>query len=434
MTTKRLIAAMTSILLALILVSPVFSSGAEEEAAADGTSYMRLAWWGNPTRDAKTEQAVDLYTQQNPNVEIELETVGWGGYWDRINTQAAAGNLPDIMQHDYSQIYNWVGRNLLMDLTPYIESGAIDTKNIPDSFLMGGTFNDKVYGISLGTNALSVVIDSVALSNAGIAMPNTATWTWDDFERIALEVYTKTGVQTMPIYHGDPRHGFENMLLQTGQTLFSKDGTSLGFTNTSALKKFFEIQLRLLDAGALVNPDVAFVTVTPEEGVLAKKGTWIDWIWSNQLASTQAVTDNRLEMGLMPKMPSPKRPGTYLKPSMFFSITSQAQNPEEAVKFLNFFINDVKVNQTILQAERGVPIPSNVRETLLGDVDDVNKRIFQFIDLAGQNAGPIPLPDPAKASEVVDIIRNTTIEVLMKRISVDEGVERIVTQGNQVLK
>ncbi len=431
MTTKRIFSIAATLLCALLVAGPVFAEASAEKAAKP--SYMRLAWWGNPTRDQRTNDAVAAYTAKYPNAEIEQETVGWSGYWDRINTQAAAGNLPDLMQHDYSLIYNWVQRGLLLDLTPYIKSGAIRTSKIADSFLSGGKFGDGIYGISLGTNALSVAIDATVLAKAGIPMPDTATWTWTDFLDIARTVYAKTGVQTMPIFYGDPRHGFENLLLQTGQTLFSTDGKALGFTDATVLRQFFETQLTLLDEGVLVKPDIAFVTVTPDEGVLAKGGTWVDWIWSNQLAATQAVTKDDLVLGLMPKIANQKRPGTYLKPSMFFAVTAKAENPGEAIKFLDYFVNDVDLNRDVLKAERGVPIPSDVRESLLKEVDDINKKIFSFIDLAGKNAGPIPLPDPQKSAEVVALIRNTTMEVLMKKVSVSDAVSRILTEGNRIL-
>src|SRR6056297_287998 len=188
---KKRIALVALALVALCIVAaPVLATGAQE--GGDGASYVRLAWWGNPTRDAKTEQAVAMYTEQNPSVEIELETVGWGGYWDRINTQAAAGSLPEIMQHDYSQIYDWVQRDLLMDLTPYIEAGVIETNDIADSFLAGGRFSGGIYGISLGTNALTAVYDREVVRQAGVEI-DRENWTWADFEEIALTIYEETG-------------------------------------------------------------------------------------------------------------------------------------------------------------------------------------------------------------------------------------------------
>jgi hypothetical protein len=40
-------------------------------------------------------------------------------------------------------------------------------------------------------------VDPAVLRLAGITIDDT-TWTWADFERIAIEIFQKTGMQTMP--------------------------------------------------------------------------------------------------------------------------------------------------------------------------------------------------------------------------------------------
>jgi multiple sugar transport system substrate-binding protein len=42
-----------------------------------------------------------------------------------MNTQAAAGSLPDLMQHDYAYMLQWVERKQLADLTPYVDKGIV---------------------------------------------------------------------------------------------------------------------------------------------------------------------------------------------------------------------------------------------------------------------------------------------------------------------
>ena len=417
-----------AIVLSLLFSTQIFGTGGSES----GESYMRLAWWGNPTRDEKTLGVADLYMEKYPNVKIEPETTGWGGYWDRINTQAAASSLPDLMQHDYAYMLQFVDRKLLTDLTPYVNSGVIDLSKINDTFLSGGKVDGGLYGISLGTNAVCMVYNTKILKEAGIGKIDSANWTWDDFEEIATTVYEKTGVQTDVFFATDPKVGFDNMLRQTGASTFAKDGKSLGFTDTSVLKEFFEIQLRLLDKGVMMDPEIAFVTVSPEEGSIAQEKVWCGFYWSNQVVATQTVVPSPLEIVLLPKIKNSSRPGTFLKPSMFFSIPSQAENPDEAARFINFFINNIEAND-ILAAERGIPIPSDVRSHLQGLVDETNQKIFEYISLVADNSSAIDPPDPQGTGEVLKIFRDTTQEILNKQISVNDGVKKIVTKANEIL-
>lgn len=412
----------------LLLPGVLFAQAAAEET---DSNTMRLAWWGNPTRDERTYKAVQMFEAKNPGVTIETETTGWSGYWDKMNTQAAAGSLPDLMQHDYAYMLQWVERNQLADLTPYVNQGIIDLSKINDSFLTGGRVDGKLYGISLGTNAVCLTYDPAVLKKAGISQIDSTTWTWEDFERIAIQVYQKTGVQTIPFFTTDPKVGFDNMIRQTGASTYGKTG--LGFTDPAVLREFYAIQLRLLDAGALIKPETAFVTVSPEEGAMAKGDTWVEFIWSNQFVSTQAAAQRPLEIAMLPNIKNAKAKGTFLKPSMFFSIPATAENPELAAKFLNYFVNDIEVNE-MLMGERGVPIPDDVREHMATMVDPINKQIFDYISLVSKNAGPIDAPDPAGSGEFLKMVRDVTQEILMKRVSLNEGVAKIMSRGNEILK
>ena len=103
-----------------------------------------------------------------------------------------------------------------------------------ESYLSGGRVGNGMYGISLGTNAVTLTYDPAILQKAGVAEPSP-NWTWADFERIALQVYQRTGVQTLPFFTTDPKVGFDNWIRQTGASFFTPDGNSLGFTDPRPL-------------------------------------------------------------------------------------------------------------------------------------------------------------------------------------------------------
>ena len=401
--------------------------------AAPEKVTLRLAWWGNPTRDERTIKVAQMYMAKNPNVTIQTETTGWAGYWDKLATQAAANDLLDVIQQDYSYITQYAQKNLLMDLTPYVKSNKINLKKVDENFISGGRVDGKLYGINLGTNAWSIIYDPAVLKQAGVSAPKPG-WTWADFEKMAIKIYQKTGVQTIPLSTTDPRVMFDNMIRQTGEAFFDpKTGAALGFTDTKLLVEFYEMQLRLLKAGVLIKPDVAFVTVTPQEAPFAKKQSWLDFVWSNQVVSTAAAANRPVAVALCPKIAGSKRPGTYFKPSMFFSVANSSKNKEEAVKFVNYFMNDIEANKVLL-AERGIPIIPGVRSVLKGMVDPVNRQVFDYIELVGKkNASPIDPADPAGAGEVLKAFRTIDQEVLYGTTAPQAAADKFIKQANEIL-
>ncbi len=417
--------------LSIILVVVVLLSLTVTTLGAPRKITLRLAWWGNPTRDERTIKAVELYTKKYPNIVIETETTGWAGYWDKLASQAAANNLPDIIQQDYAYITQYANKNLLLDLTPYVKAKKLDLIDVAETFTSGGIVDGKFVGVSLGTNAFSMVYDPAVLEKAGIKKPSS-TWTWADFEKMAVEIYNKTGVLTPVFCSTDPKVAFDNMIRQTGQPFFDKSGTKLGFTDTKLLIEFYNLQLRLLKAGMMTKPEVGFLTVTPQESEFTKGNEWVGFIWSNQFVMTQEAANRPLELTLMPRIADAKRPGTFLKPSMFFSVARSSKNKDEAVKFVDFFLNDIEANKALL-AERGIPIVPEVRNTLKEMVSPVNRQIFEFIDLAGQYSSPIDPADPPGAGEVLKLFRTIDQEVLYGAISPENAAAKFIRQADEIL-
>jgi multiple sugar transport system substrate-binding protein len=160
-------------LLVLFVLLPVlvFSGGGKE--AANDSGYLRFAWWGNTVRDEKTVKVVRLFMEKNPGVTVETEPNQWDVYWPKLNTQVAAGSLPDIMQQDYAYIVQYNDRNQLVDLNSYAQKGVIDLSKWSDSGLVSGRLGGKLIALSLGTNSLGMGVDPEVLQKAGVTIDDT---------------------------------------------------------------------------------------------------------------------------------------------------------------------------------------------------------------------------------------------------------------------
>ena len=66
------------------------------EVPKEETVELRIAWWGSQNRHDRTIAAIELYEEENPNIDIVYEFNGWEDHWTKLATQAAGGKLPDI--------------------------------------------------------------------------------------------------------------------------------------------------------------------------------------------------------------------------------------------------------------------------------------------------------------------------------------------------
>lgn len=141
------------------------NGSAEEEK--DGKVTLRIAWWGDQPRNDYTLEMIKMYEEKNPNVKIEAEYASWDDYWKKLAPQAAANELPDIIQMDLSYISQYSKNGQLEDLTPYIGK-EIDVSDTSENIVNGGKIDDKLYGFTTGVNVVGFHYDPELLKKIGV--------------------------------------------------------------------------------------------------------------------------------------------------------------------------------------------------------------------------------------------------------------------------
>jgi multiple sugar transport system substrate-binding protein len=403
----------------------------QPEASKSQSVTLRVAWWGNQERHDKTLKVIDMYKQKNPHVSFEAEYTSWDGYWDKLGTQAAANNLPDIIQHDYAFLGQWAEKNLLEDLTPYTKSGALDVSDIGENFLSGGMLNEKLYGVSLGTNALSLVYDPDVFAKAGMSVP-TSGWTWKDYEENISKVYEKTKIQTPIPLLKDPKFLLEYLVREQGKSLYSADGTSLGFDDEKIILDMLTSVVKLVKSGVYINPEVQILQKTNEDDYMTQGKAAVGLYWSNFFVALSDIAKKELGITSVPVSVNASAKGLYLKPSQFFAVTKSSSNKEEAAKFISYFVNDMEANK-VLMADRGVPVASKVRNELKSLVAPAVRQTFEYIDLAEENSRKIDPPEPVGAAEVTKLFKALYEEVVFQKTTPENAAARFMKEANEIL-
>lgn len=199
--------------------------GGSEAKSADGKVELRFSWWGGDKRAQLTQEAIKAFEAENPNITIKAEYGDWSGYWDKLATQVAANDAPDIIQMDEKYITEYSSRGALLDLSKY----QIDTSKLDEAALNAGKGPKGLTGIAAGINAATILANPAVFKAAGVELPDDKTWTWDDFERIAAEVTEKSPKGTYgAAAYGTDEASLGVWLRQNGKSLYTEDG-KLGF-------------------------------------------------------------------------------------------------------------------------------------------------------------------------------------------------------------
>ncbi len=400
--------------------------------AVQAQETLSITWWGSQNRHDRTIEVIELFEEET-GIDIEYEFSGWSDYWTRVNTQAAGGNIACIMQHDYRFLTEWSDRGLLMPLNDLIDSGSIDTSGISESVISSGAVDEDIVGISLGTNSQVIILDVDAFEAAGIELPDF-DWTFDDFEEISLQ-FAEQGIWGLAYGIWDDSN-LKAVLLSTGQDLYNAEGTAHGITDPAPLVDYLNRLYAMMEAGAIPTMDLqADISAPGLEGSPIIDGREaMRYQWSNQvIALTTAAGEDR-NFALYPLPRYGDQSPNYLKPSMFFSITSGCENVEGAAQFIDWVTNSEAAND-ILFAERGVPVDADILTYLSDQVDPVTAQVFQYIADVSEIAIPVPPPDPAGASDIVEnVIAPLVVDpVLFGMLDAADAVTIFQDEANLIL-
>ncbi|WP_371068476.1 hypothetical protein [Sediminibacillus sp. JSM 1682029] len=156
-----------------------------------------------------------------------------------------------------------------------------------------------------------------------------------------------------------------------------------------------------------------------------------DFRWSNQAtALTSAAGDRNLEMTLLPGTNNTE--GMYLKPAMLWSVSENSEHKEEAVRFIDFFTNNIEVYK-IGGSDRGVPIKEDIRNQMADDLSETDKKVFDYIELVTENSSPIDSNFPPESSEVLAALEEVDELVMYGELSPEEGATQFREKATAIL-
>jgi ABC-type glycerol-3-phosphate transport system substrate-binding protein len=423
----------TMLLVGTMLAATLAACGVKkEEQPASGTTApaataaagktpvkLRILWWGSQPRHDATLKALDLYTKKNPNVTFEPEYQSFDGYIDKLSTQAAAKNTPDVFQMDAAWFNDWASSNRLADLS------SLNSKDVDKALLDTGTYKGKVYAMPLGNNALGIIYNKVVFDKLGIQPPKT----WDELFQLAKDIKPKlakdqylikdmTADYTMyTSYQLSKGKGYPRT--QDGKFNYDKDTWIEFMTKMQELRK----------GGLVASPDVT----TSDKGfdakldLLGQEKVMIKQSHAAEFGGFDSLKPGSFAMATLPKG---VEAGGWLKASMYWSVNPDSKAKEEAMKFIDWFINDQEAAD-ILGTSRGVPVSKKIVDYLQPKFNANDKIGINLITQTAQSGGKAFDPGPGMKGGWAKFATNKeydniTQQIMFDKMTIQQGWEEVV--------
>lgn len=403
------------------------SAAPDKAAPANENTELTVAWWGAQVRHDLTLKVIDLFQKKYPNIKINTQYGANDGYFDKLNVQFAAGNAPDVIQYG-GNLPEFVGKGVVLPLDPYVGKG-LNVDNIDKSMIDAGTFNGKLYGIALGSNARAMIINKTMLQKYGLSVP-TNDWTWDDLKKLGIQFSAAAGNSAYLIKDGEnDLNQLEYYLNQKGKYLH-KNG-AIGFTKqdiTDWFNLFDDLRKNK------VIPTAEITTAEPKEierTYLASGKVAMAVDGSNTIGAYQGATKDELILHDLPH--GVNGSGVPLRPSMFMAGYTKTKHPEEVAKFLDFMVNDPEATK-ILGSDRGIPVSSKVREQLKQNLNPTDKAVFEYTDYIEKTSKAPYTPDLPGYSETTKLLQVTRDKIGFNQLTVEKAVDEFWVELQNILK
>lgn len=130
---------------------------------------------------------VDSFEAANPNIKVDRPFANSATYWDKLATQIAGGNAPDVVGMHQDRVSDYAPKRALLDLKPYVDSGILDISAISESVVKGGYVNGTLYMVAQGVTITGYLYNTATFDQLGVKYPNV-DWIWEEFAAKAIEV------------------------------------------------------------------------------------------------------------------------------------------------------------------------------------------------------------------------------------------------------
>lgn len=353
--------------------------------------------------DASGIQAVKAqyagFTKAHPDIKFTPQNIpsnNWATFANTLATRIAGGEAPDVIDIATEGLGIFRSKGLLTDLGPYIKKNqkAIDDyysdidptyKKWADKF---GNPGGTTYYMPGGFNTVCLYCNTDIFAKAGVDLPGTDTWTWEDFAAAAAKIKSKTGAYILPFGNAQ----FTDImpwLLSNGTSTLNADW-SAPVINSDAAVEAADYCKMMVQKGYSPKPGGTFDAPTAmSQGKLAciAAGRWV-------LGDFQRLKlVDKLEMV---QMPMKKQKGTPIGWDMY-PILKASNHKDDAWTFVEYLTT--KESAKAFAAAGGTNVPAR-KSIALSDVFLKNApKNSELLYQVASYATPVPSPDRGAESQ-----------------------------------
>lgn len=348
--------------------------------AAQAQDTITLRFWDNQQTESGLSQfqqeAVERFEEENPGIEVEVTTIPYPEYQQRLLTAVQGGNAPDVSTLDQIWMAAFAEAGAIVPLDDLAAEAGITAETFFPGAWESANYNDRLWGVPFNVDVWFFSFYNADLfEEAGIDPASTTTW---EGLRAAAEQLAGDGQYGVGLF----AHRGEDTTVVLDSFIFSNGGRVLNDDGSCALTEPEAVEaLEYLASLAAYAPQGILNASSGDMRELFLNGSLAMEFWPALEQPTLQNSDLNWDF-VVGHAPEGKTPvGTY--GGWNLAMYESSPNKDAAWKFIQFMTRE-DVNGDVVDL-----IPANVAaaEAFLNENRRGPDRIMEHLN----NAMPRPL-------------------------------------------
>lgn len=407
--------------LALIVISLLVLGGCstkneETSGKKDGKVEIRYGLW-DKNQAPVVEEIIKKFNEENPDIKVTVELTPYKQYFQKLETAATGGALPDILWMNGPNITKFATGDVLLSLDDLIKQDKYSMDNYPQSLVDLYSVDGKQYGIPKDYDTTGLWYNKKLFDEAGISYPDE-TWDWDTLKDAARKLTNKEqGIYGFAALMGN-QGGYYDLIWQNGGYVISDDNKSVGFDQPEAIEAI-KYNISFIEEG--LSPTAAQMTETvPSDLFTSGK---IAMLFDGPWMVPQYKENKDLDVAVMPKG---KQRAVSIH-GLGNVIAANTKHKDEAWEFLKF-LGSKEAAEIFANTGTVIPAYNGTQDAWLKSVDHLN--LQAYIDGAEYS---YPLPSLKNTATIWELETQILKNAWSSDVSVEEAVKELTQKANEAL-
>jgi multiple sugar transport system substrate-binding protein len=406
-----------------------------------GPVTLRLQVSMTPVELATFQPALAAVDDAHPEFVVQLENVPQDSETEKITTEVAADDLPDLLRVTGSNVQQWIRRAAFLDLTSRVAAAGLDLTDFYSGPLDQFRWHDVLWGVPDSASPEIVYFDRKAFADAGLAPPDV-TWTYEDMRTAALKLTVDAagkhpgdaGFDPEKItrwgWNGGVTYYWQDAAIEAlgGELCANADCTTMSFTDPATRKAFdWWVGLVRDDHAGLADPYGGSQTGVPGDPFLSGKAA----MGSNgSFAIGQLNAAGTIDYDIVPPLLGTDGMRHTPLSTNGYVVSAKSTHPDQAWALLQALVTPAFLESTWGKPGHAVPARRSVAASV---IDTSHAPANQKAILEAMEVGAVFRPYTAGARAAYDRTIALFTKMNTGQLPIPDALAQIEAAANEAL-